>query len=445
MPTDARPAYHLTPPTGRIGDPNGLCWYDAKYHLFYLHYWKWPQEPEPSSWAHVVSKDMIHWRQAPTAFYPGDPYDGRGCWSGCFRIIEGVPTVFYSGRGRNGLSLCTATSKDMVRWSKSEDNPLMTPQQLRGNWDHCVWREGDTTLMLTGGQRGAELFESKDLRSWTYLHPLLAQDPKRDLTKWDCPHLFKLGGKHVLIVYAHPTRQNIYFVGRYEDRRFHVETRGNLDVGVNAGGTFSAAHPSYRDVSGRQIIVGMMQERGRYEKVGDHRTWSNATSLPRVLTLGDDNHLRYDPVAEIESLRGRHWQFADIGLTADHAHRLAGVSGACLEIQVEIDPGQAGQCRLAVRCGRDGMEQTPIVYDAQKQSISLKGVSDSLVLADGERLTLRVFVDRSLVEVYANRRRCLSAWTYPHHKDSVHVDLSAVGGPARVKSLDVWQMRPTKG
>ena len=261
-----RPAYHFTPATGRVGDPNGLCWYDGLYHLFFLHFWKWPDDTGQSSWGHLVSEDMIRWREAPTAFFPGEAYDSQSCWSGCFRMIEGVPTIFYSGVGEDGVSACLATSEDMYRWSKSGANPLMTPEQMRANWDPCVWREGDTYLMLTGGKRGAELFESKDLRSWSFLHPLLAEDPRRGLTKWDCPHLFKLGAKHVLIVYAHPMRQSIYFVGRYEERRFHVEGRGNLDVGVNVGGAFSAAHPSYGDPHGRTVLVGMMQERVRMRK-----------------------------------------------------------------------------------------------------------------------------------------------------------------------------------
>ena len=206
----------------------------------------------------------------------------------------------------------------------------------------------------------------------------------RGLTKWDCPHLYRLGAKHVLIVYAHPMRQNIYFVGRYEARRFHVEGRGNLDVGVNAGGAFSAAHPSYQDPHGRTVLVGMMQEHGQDAEAVQERGWSGAISLPRVLTLGDDDRLRVDPVAEIESLRGRHWQFTDIGLTPNQTHQLAGVSGACLEIEAVIDPGSARECRLGVLCGDNDREQTPIVYDAARRSISLKGVNDALDLAAGE-------------------------------------------------------------
>ena len=209
----------------------------------------------------------------------------------------------------------------------------------------------------------------------------------RGLTKWDCPHLFKLGAKHVLIVYAHPMRQNIYFVGRYAERRFHVENQGNLDIGVNAGGAFSAAHPSYRDPHGRTVLVGMMQERDQDAETMQECDWSGAISLPRVLTLGDDDRLRFDPVAEIESLRrGRHWQFTDIGLTPNRTNQLAGVSGACLEIEAVIDPGDARECRLGVLCGEGDREQTPIVFDAERKSISLKGASDALDLAAGEFL-----------------------------------------------------------
>ena len=425
-----------------MGDPNGLCWYDGEYHLFYLHFWKWPRETEPGSWAHVVSEDMIRWRQVPTAISAGEFYDSRACWSGCFRIIEGVPTIFYSGVSENGVNACLATSKNMIDWIKAEDNPLMDPGQLRGGWDHCVWKEGDSYLMATGGREGVQLFESNDLRCWMYLHPLFAEDPKRGLSKWDCPHLFQLGCKHVLIAYAHPMRRNIYFTGRYENRRFHVEEQGNLDAGLNAGGAFFAAHPSYEDPRGRLIILGALQDlfSERHPSLGSNRMWSNAMSLPRVVTLSGDGRLRFDPAQEIESLRGCHWRFDKISLTADRPYHLPGVEGECLEIIVEIDVGTAEQCRLDVRCNPDGTEKTSVVYDAVKKTIALNGASDSLVLADREPLKLRVFVDRSMVEVFANRCVCLSAWTYRGRSERLHVELHVTGGTGTAYAVDVWQV-----
>ena len=63
-----------------------------------------------------------------------------------------------------------------------------------------------------------------------------------------------------------------------------------------------------------------------------------------------------------------------------------------------------------------------------------------IVLNDDEPLCLRVFVDRSIVEVFANDRRCVAARVYPGRDDSVGVSLRAQGSEAVLRSLDAWQM-----
>lgn len=59
---------------------------------------------------------------------------------------------------------------------------------------------------------------------------------------------------------------------------------------------------------------------------------------------------------------------------------------------------------------------------------------------DGEPLRLRVFVDRSVVEVYANDRICMTGRVYPTRPDSQGVVVRARGGTVRVTCLDVWEM-----
>jgi beta-fructofuranosidase len=61
-------------------------------------------------------------------------------------------------------------------------------------------------------------------------------------------------------------------------------------------------------------------------------------------------------------------------------------------------------------------------------------------LADGENLTLQIFVDHSVVEVYANAKACLTSRIYPSRADSVGVEPFARGGPARLQKLDIWTM-----
>ena len=62
-------------------------------------------------------------------------------------------------------------------------------------------------------------------------------------------------------------------------------------------------------------------------------------------------------------------------------------------------------------------------------------------LAKDEPLELRVFVDRSVVEVFVNGRQCVAVRVYPEREDSVGVRLRSQGVTTSLLSLDAWQMQ----
>ena len=64
-----------------------------------------------------------------------------------------------------------------------------------------------------------------------------------------------------------------------------------------------------------------------------------------------------------------------------------------------------------------------------------------MTLVEGEALHLRIFIDRSIIEVFANDRQCLTLRVYPEREDSRGIVLFSRGRPARLRSLKVWQMR----
>ena len=61
-------------------------------------------------------------------------------------------------------------------------------------------------------------------------------------------------------------------------------------------------------------------------------------------------------------------------------------------------------------------------------------------LEQGEPLRLRIFIDRSIIEVFANGRQCLTIRAYPQRDDSSGVAIFARGGRAKLLALDAWQM-----
>jgi beta-fructofuranosidase len=50
-------------------------------------------------------------------------------------------------------------------------------------------------------------------------------------------------------------------------------------------------------------------------------------------------------------------------------------------------------------------------------------------------------LDASVIEVFANDRACLTSRIYPSRQDSLGIGALAKGGSARLKALDVWEMR----
>lgn len=64
-------------------------------------------------------------------------------------------------------------------------------------------------------------------------------------------------------------------------------------------------------------------------------------------------------------------------------------------------------------------------------------------LPPGAPLKLRVFVDQSVIEVFANDRQAITRRVYPTRQDSVDVVLFAGGGEARFKRVEAWEMMPS--
>ncbi len=86
-----RPIYHYVNPEGRLNDPNGLSFWQGRWHLFYQAY---PPEDPRQHWGHAVSDDLVRWRDLPYAIYPNPEYQ---CYSGSTLVEEDRVIAMYHG------------------------------------------------------------------------------------------------------------------------------------------------------------------------------------------------------------------------------------------------------------------------------------------------------------------------------------------------------------
>ncbi|ETA74450.1 GH32 C-terminal domain-containing protein [Ligilactobacillus equi] len=169
-----RDQYHFSVKDGWGNDPNGLVYFNNKYHMFYQFYddtiWG------PMHWAHATSTDLIHWKNEPVAFYPdanGAMFSGsivvdEGNTSGLFDNAQGGLVAIITADG-NGQRIEVAYSKDEGKtWNKLpmivadwQNDPLQSPDFR----DPKVFRwDNKWFMVLAGGP--LRIFSSTNLINW---------------------------------------------------------------------------------------------------------------------------------------------------------------------------------------------------------------------------------------------------------------------------------------
>jgi sucrose-6-phosphate hydrolase SacC (GH32 family) len=130
------------------------------------------------------------------------------------------------------------------------------------------------------------------------------------------------------------------------------------------------------------------------------------------------------------------------------------VSGDTLDIELEIAPGAASEVGLLLRRGSN--EETVIGYEARTRNVFVdrtrSGRADfdkrfagrhevPVPTAPGGSLALRILVDRSSVEVFADSGMAvITDRIYPSAR-SRGAALYARGGAAQLLDLKAWRMR----
>ncbi|MDP6039034.1 MAG: GH32 C-terminal domain-containing protein, partial [Candidatus Latescibacteria bacterium] len=194
--------------------------------------------------------------------------------------------------------------------------------------------------------------------------------------------------------------------------------------------------------------------------------WNQIMTLPRKLTLIGEEDLRVEPAGDVESLRRDHVHFDGMTLPANQDVVLDNVKGNAMEIVAEIDPKNAPMLEMDVLRSPNKEEVTRIMFfkdrgmrnrqlnisrslitiDSSCSSISPDVMTRapetaSVLLEENETLQLRVFVDKSVVEVFVNGKQCVALRVYPGLEDSTGVSLRSQGRDSELISFDAWQMQ----
>jgi beta-fructofuranosidase len=261
-----------------------------------------------------------------------------------------------------------------------------------------------------------------------------------------CADFFKLGDRRMLLCISHRLGCR-YYLGEWKGEQFYPTYHQKMSWVDNS----FFAPESLLDDQGRRIMWAWIFDEPGFKMRSDFG-WSGTMSLPRVLSLGQDGTLQMNPPKEIERLRCPGVRRTDLNIAADSEVGVEGFKGNCIELSLEMNSKGAKQFGVIVCCSPGGEERTLVYYDAADKKIKVDTTKASLAesprtieagpfeLGEGEVLNLRVFVDSSVVEVFANGRQAVMRRIYPTRADSLGVKIFARGGEARAGSIEGWPL-----
>ena len=453
-----RLGHHLMPPVGWLNDPNGLCWYKGKYHVFF-QYAPFDVEGGLKFWGHYTSEDMIDWKYEGTALYPDSSYDCHGVYSGSALVDDGKLHLFFTGNvkidgdydyineGRETSTL-HVESEDGIHFSNKEEVISFSeyPEEFTCHIrDPKVWKENGKYFMVLGGRlkgdKGAVLvYESGDLKEWKLLRTITT--PEVFGYMWECPDYFELDGEKILSVSPQGlTREEFRFQNIYQSGYFILKEDGSVDVKDfrewDMGFDFYAPQ-TFTDVQGRRILIGWMgmpDADEEYVNKTIEEGWQHCLTVPRELKLKDGKILQY-PVKELENLRKEKTVLND--------------ENSAVELRVEVNEGfdlVLEEIALTGSSFQISMgDQMLFRYENGTAEIGFPGVTGAgrkvRKAQINELRNIRFLVDTSAAEIYLNDGETVfSTRYYPDREDLL---LKIQGGKFKGNLWNLRRMRFTK-
>ncbi|MBQ0000851.1 MAG: glycoside hydrolase family 32 protein [Clostridiales bacterium] len=435
---EERAAFHLGARIGWMNDPNGFCYHDGKYHMFY-QYHPYDSHWGPMHWGHAVSEDLLHWDYLPAALAPDEFYDKDGCFSGsAITLPDGRHLLMYTGvvkefQSHGGFAevqtQCLAIG-DGIDYEKYEGNPVLDEHDVPEGSSRFDFRDpkifkGDNGIYYAVvGNRPADgsgqilLFSSEDAFHWKF-KKILVENKNRYGKMWECPDFFKLDGKWVLLTSPqdmlpenfeyHNGNGTLCLIGDMDEVTFDFQEQFNqsIDYGIDFYAPQTVVTPD-----GRRVMIGWMQNWDTCGPQLVNQPWFGQMSLPRELHV-KNGRLYQMPIREIESLYGDKISYHDVKLNGEMV--LDGIHGRKVDMEITLRPEAGADLYEGFKLcfAQNDQYRTTLSFHPKDSILKIDRKFSgsrrafihqrrSKVNGEDGNLKLRVILDNYSVEVFVN-------------------------------------------
>ena len=432
---------HYRPAVGRLADTIPFFW-KGDYHIFYL------RALEKVPWEHIVSKDLVHWKELPTALLSDgakDGPDGLHMFTGSVTEHKGLFHIFYTGwnpENKEGREkIMHATSPDLVTWTKHPEDGFFAKGVHYANTDFrdpfLFWNEAEQQFWMIVCARDAKtthpvqgVLKSKDILHWEEAEPLIFDPPLGEGTP-ECPDLFKIDDTYYLIDSPSAGTTDMRYAKKIEGP-YRIPETASIDTPI--------LYAAKRMFDGkRHIITGWIRDL-RDERDGGDFEWGGDQSVPREVYAGPDGMLLFKPVPEATAMftNGLFENREPIVLGSDTKPFMKEVpDNYMLQCTVMLDAG--AEFTLGLRTSAEKDTGYRLILRPAKREATIKGAKfdypRTVAFKPNEAITLQVFVQGSIIECFINNAYAFSCRAYDFRSGGL--EISAKGAGVSVEQLSI--------
>jgi len=472
-----RPRFHFSPARNWTNDPNGLVYFNGEYHLFY-QYNPYGNRWGHMSWAHSISPDLVHWKHLPLAIpekdtimiFSGSAVIDKNNTTGFARKAGQAPMIAIytahiipdsSDKENYRQEQHIAYSLDRGRtWTKFVGNPVLDIHKKDFRDPKVFWYDKDRKWIMAvvlPHEHIVQFYSSKNLKQWEHLSDF---GPAGDYTNiWECPDLLQVpiendkGKKKWVLINSQQTTMQ-YFVGEFDGTKFINENPADKIYRPDYGPDYYAAVTYNLPIDQQPVLLGWANN-WTYAQDIPTFPWKSAMSLPRDLSLKKTNGewlLIQKPVEALKKLRTDPAELKNISV-ADKKE--LGLRGQQFEMEFSFQPVTNSTAGLHLAVGKQNVfvigynassqklfvDRSRCINDSfNKEFASLSHYETSLTPVN-EKIKLHIFLDHSIVEVFANDGAAvMTAQIFPDENDN-GVELFSEGGTTKFESVRSWKIK----
>lgn len=454
---------HIEMPFGLVNDPNGLSYFNGKYHIFY----QWNPfgcEHKTKHWALVKTTDFVNFTKPEIILKPEDWFDKNGCYSGGAYVKDDTLKLFYTGNVKNEKDE-RESYQCIVDYNKDgsfEKRGPIIPKQPDGYTAHfrdpMIFVNEGIYYMVLGVQRenltgAALIYKSDDIEKWELVGEL-ETDMKEFGYMWECPNIIKVNDDRYAFLFSPQgleaeefKNQNIYQSGyvignldfKVPQLKNHSEFK-EIDMG------FDFYAPQVFTHNDKNIMIGWvgMPDKDSEYPSGENGGWMFPLTLPRVLEY-KDNVLYQKPLKEVENLREK--QIVSVKDLYINEYSLD-LDSRNIEIDLELllEESTFIDFKFIFRDEYINLtynkENGVCVIDRNNMKLGGKGIRKFKLNVD-KTLKLHMFIDNSVMEIYYQEGLETTTLMYFPKFDDFKIEIKS-DNKVKMSELNIWNLRGIK-